>query len=182
MRASSAAAWALVGMTAVGLARRLGESRIGHTATATADLDRAGTLAAWVPSPPVTPTGRTVAAAWAAPLTTVGALLARAGGSRLQWDGQRGCWVARGVSGPSGWILGQLGLQANTIGHVVLVRTPTASATLLDHEAVHVRQGERLGPLLPLIYAAFSATHGYRDNPLEHAARLGAARIRTVHP
>jgi len=169
-------------MTAVGLARRLGESRGGHGGATPADPNGAGALATWVPRRPATPTGRTVAAAWAAPLTTMGALLARAGGSRLRWDGPRGCWVARGVSGPSGWILGQLGLQANTIGHVVLVRTPTASATLLDHEAVHVRQGERLGPLLPLLYAALSATHGYRDNPLERAARLGAAQLRTSRP
>jgi hypothetical protein len=86
------------------------------------------------------------------------------------------------VAGPSGWILARLGLQANTIGHVVLVRTPTASSTLLDHEAIHVRQGERLGPLLPLLYAGLSATHGYRDNPLEQAARLGARPVRTTRP
>ena len=40
---------------------------------------------------------------------------------------------------------------------------------------MHVRQAERLGPLLPLLYAWFSARYGYRENPLERGARAGAA-------
>jgi hypothetical protein len=181
MTGSSAATWGLAAVTAVGLIRRVDEARRERSG-APVDTHVAGALGNWIPEQPRTQAGRVAAAAWAAPLTTVGALLARAGGSRLRWDGPRGCWVARDVGGPSGWILARLGLQANTIGHVVLVRTPTASEALLDHEAVHVRQGERLGPLLPLLYAGLSATHGYRDNPLERAARMGAERIRTAGP
>lgn len=182
MTGSSATAWSLAAVTAVGLARRLTEARRERSGSAPPDRHDASFLGTWIPESPTTAAGRLVTVAWAAPLTTVGALLARAGGSRLRWDATRGCWVARDVSGPSGWILARLGLQANTIGHVVLVRTPAASPLLLDHEAVHVRQGERLGPLLPLLYAALSATHGYRDNPLEQAARLGAGQVRTTRP
>lgn len=179
MTGSAAATWGLAAVTAAGLVRRVGEARRERSG-APVDTHGTGTLGSWIPEQPSTPAGRAAATAWAAPLTTVGALLARAGGSRLRWDGSRGCWVARDVGGPSGWILKRLGLQANTVGHVVLVRTPTAPQALLDHEAIHVRQGERLGPLLPLLYAGLSATHGYWDNPLERAARLGA--IRTARP
>ncbi|MEX0705789.1 MAG: hypothetical protein WD041_04155, partial [Nitriliruptoraceae bacterium] len=50
------------------------------------------------------------------------------------------------------------------------------SASLLAHEAVHVRQFERLGPLMVPVYLWLAARHGYRDHPLERAARLGARR------
>ena len=129
----------------------------------------------WHPAPPASRAGRVAAAAWAAPLTTLGALLAGAGGARATWDPARGCWVATGVRGPSRVLLRALGLSANAIGQVVVVVTPRASDRLLDHEVVHVRQAERLGPLLPVLYAWFSARYGYRENPLERGARAGAA-------
>ena len=132
-------------------------------------------IGSWVPTAPTTAQGRLAAAAWAAPLTTVGGLVTGLGRSRASWDPRRGCWVATDVGGLSNRLLALLGLQANTLGHVVVVRTPQASSSLLDHEAVHVRQAERLGPLLPVLYAVLSARYGYRHNPLEHAARQGAA-------
>ncbi len=188
-RLGSPGAWvsaAAVGLVAAGAARRLREVQqvrrgtVAPLGPATRTLPgRQGPVAAridsWHPSPPATATGRVAAAAWAAPLTTLGALLARAGGARATWDPRRGCWVATGVAGPSRVLLRALGLSANAIGQVVVVVTPRASAALLDHEVVHVRQAERLGPLLPLLYAWFSARYGYRENPLERGARAGAA-------
>ncbi|MCC5950336.1 MAG: hypothetical protein JJT89_17930, partial [Nitriliruptoraceae bacterium] len=132
-------------------------------------------LARWVPPRPSTPLGRVVAAGWAAPLTAVGILVALAGGRLPHWDATRGCLIARGVGGPSRRALGSVGADANTIGQVVLCRQAQPGAPLLDHESVHVRQGERLGMLLPISYAWASARHGYRDNPFERAARQGAA-------
>lgn len=177
---------ATVAVVATGAARRLHEvrrSRRGSTAPlgpATRTVaGRQGPLAArldtWHPAPPRTRFGRAVTGAWAGPMTTVGGLLAAAGGARATWDAPRGCWVATGVGGPSGVLLRALGLHANAIGQVVVVRTPTASPALLDHEVVHVRQAERLGPLLPVLYAWFSARYGYRENPLERGARHGAS-------
>lgn len=166
-----------VGGVALGVARRLREraaQRAGRRLPAARLGPLADQLAHWVPAIPPSDGVRMATGAWAGPLTTIGALLAGMGGARADWDGARGCWVATGVGGPSGWVLARLGFDANTIGHVVLVRGDTPSATLLDHEAVHVRQAERLGPLLPLLYGACAARYGYRDNPLERAARRGA--------
>lgn len=180
---------AAAGLVTAGTVRRLLEVRSARRgglaplgpATRTV-AGRQGPVAArvdtWHPAPPRTAAGRVLTAAWAAPLTTVGALLAAAGGGRATWDARRGCWVATGVGGPSGVVLGALGLSANAIGQVVVVRTGRASDALLDHEVVHVRQAERLGPLLPLLYAWFSARYGYRENPLERGARAGAASRR----
>lgn len=133
-------------------------------------------FAAWVPARPRTPLGRIASASWAAPLTALGVLVAAAGGSVPRRDATRGCWVATDVRGPSRAALGAVGASANTIGRVVLVRSGTAGPDLLDHEAVHVRQAERLGPLLPVAYAWAAAVHGYTDNPFERAARAGARR------
>jgi hypothetical protein len=133
-------------------------------------------VAAWVPARPSTPLGRAAAACWAAPLTAVGFAVALAGGRVPRRDTERDCWVAVGVGGPSRTVLGAVGAAANTIGRVVVVRGPGAGPALLDHEAVHVRQAERLGPLLPVAYAWLGARYGYADNPLERAARTGARR------
>jgi hypothetical protein len=186
VRAGTAVSTATVALVASGALRRLlevRETRRGDLAplgpTTRTVAGRQGPLAAavddWHPAPPRTRLGRFAAAAWAAPMTTTGALLAAAGGGRPTWDPRRGCWVATGVRGPSGVLLRALGLTANAIGQVVVVRTARPSAALLDHEVVHVRQFERLGPLLPALYAWFSARYGYRENPLERGARAGAA-------
>lgn len=177
MTPGAVATLAGVGGVALGVARRLREraaQRAGRRLPAAQLGPLADQLAHWVPAAPASDGVRMVTGAWAGPLTTIGALLAGMGGARAAWDGARGCWVATGVAGPSGWVLSRLGFDANTIGHVVLVRGDTPSAALLDHEAVHVRQAERLGPLLPLLYGACAARYGYRDNPLERAARRGA--------
>ena len=138
----------------------------------------AALLSSWVPAPPRTLGGQLAATAWSAPLTLVGLGVALISGARPRWDASRRCLVATGVGGPSGAALRLVGAGANTIGQVVLCRSDTPSETLLDHEAVHVRQSERLGPLLVPAYLWLNALHGYRDNPLEHAARRGARSAR----
>lgn len=133
-------------------------------------------LAAWVPAPPQTRATQLTATLWAGPLTIVGVGVALAGGRIPRWDPVRRCLVARDVGGPSRRALRGVGADANTIGQVVLSRLPSPPPSLLDHEAVHVRQSERLGPFMPVAYAWAGARHGYRDNPFERAARAGAAR------
>ena len=136
-------------------------------------------LATWVPSRPTGRAGRTAAAVWAAPLTAVGLLVAALGGGARRWDVERGCLVVEVVGGPSAAALRAVGADANAIGQVVLARAPVAPEVLLDHEAVHVRQAERLGPLLFPAYVWLAARYGYRDHPLERAARAGARAART---
>ena len=133
-------------------------------------------LATWVPEPPRTPVGRAVAFVWASPLTAVGLLVAFVSGGRPRWQPDYGCFVTDGVRGPSAAALRLVGAQANAIGHVVLSRQGTSAPALLAHEAVHVRQAERLGPLLFPVYLWMSARYGYRHHPIEQAARLGATR------
>ena len=134
----------------------------------------AASIAAWVPAPPRTLMGQLAATVWSAPLTLVGLAAATLSGARLRWDPSRRCLVATSVGGLSGLALRMVGAGANTIGQVVLCMGALPSQALLDHEAVHVRQAERLGPLLIPAYLWLNAIHGYRDNPLEHAARRGA--------
>lgn len=137
-------------------------------------------LAGWVPEPARTLAGQLAVTVWSAPLTAVGIATAALSGSRLRWDAARRCLVATGVGGPSGLALRLVGAGANTIGQVVLCRVDGPSPALLDHEAIHVRQAERLGPLLVPAYLWLNALFGYRDNPLEHAARRGARRALVV--
>lgn len=157
---------------------RRGELPPAAPAVAARPTDAAGAFAerfaGWVPSPPRSPTTRVLAQVWAAPLTLPGFALALLSGARPHWSAVHGCWVARGVGGPSGLVLRGLGAGANTVGLVVLCRHQRPSEALLAHEAVHARQAERLGPTLLPIYVWMAARYGYRDNPLERAARLGA--------
>lgn len=133
-------------------------------------------LSHWVPERPRSVALRAAVALWAAPLTLVGLAFALVAGARPSYDDDLGCLVATVIGGPSRRALALVGADANTIGQVVLARPERPSAALLAHEAVHVRQAERLGPLLLPVYAVLSAARGYRRNPLERAARLGAAQ------
>ena len=139
-------------------------------------------LATWVPPRPRTTLGRVAGALWAAPLTLVGLVFAAVSGASPRWDPTSGCLVTRGVRGPSRVALRSVGAHANAIGHVVLSWREEPSAALLAHEAVHVRQAERLGPLLFVLYVWLGARYGYRDHPLERAARLGARQIAQNQP
>lgn len=173
----------------VGVARQRGEAervRRGELrpASAAADIPPArepgrlgARVAAWAPQRPRTPLGRVLAAAWAAPLTAVGLALAVLAGRRPRWDPTHGCLVVDGMRGPSALALRAVGADANTIGQIVLSRHPRPPEVLLAHEAVHVRQSERLGPLLFPAYVWLGARYGYRDHPLERSARAGARRV-----
>ena len=139
-------------------------------------------LAVWVPDPPATIPGRIAAGVWAGPLTAVGMAIAVVSGARPRWDPALRCFVTRGVRGPSAHALRAVGADANAIGQVVLSRGGEPQPVLLAHEAVHVRQAERLGPMLFVLYVWLGARYGYRDHPLERAARLGARRVRPSGP
>lgn len=135
-------------------------------------------VAAWLPAPPASRLGRAAATAWAGPLTAPGLAIGLASGARPRWSRDEQCWLVEGVRGPSALALRGVGADANTVGTVVLSRQRPVSPTLLAHEVVHVRQAERLGPLLLPLYVWLAARYGYRDHPLERAARRGA-RART---
>lgn len=138
-----------------------------------------GHVATWQPARPRTWTGRVAAAIWAAPLTVPGLVLAGLGGRVPRWDATHGCFVATGIGGPSRIALDAVGADANTVGQVVIARRTELSPALLAHEVAHVRQGERLGATLLPAYLWLAARYGYRDHPLERAARASAAEALT---
>lgn len=134
-------------------------------------------LATYVPEPPMTPFGRLLAGLWSGPLTLIGLALALAAGRRPRWNDAHRCYVTIAERGPSAVALRVVGAQANTIGQIVVCVRPDPSEVLLAHEAVHVRQMERFGPFTFPLYLWLGARYGYRDHPLERAARLGAQRL-----
>jgi hypothetical protein len=182
---------ATLGAGVVGVVRQRAEAQAirrntRERATAASDVapiarygPLASRLAVWVPPAPATTTGQVVSALWAAPLTAIGLVLAVLSGSHPRWDPVLRCFVTRGVHGPSALALRTVGADANAIGQVVLSRRRDPPPVLLAHEAVHVRQAERLGPLLFVLYVWLGARYGYRDHPLERAARLGARQSLT---
>lgn len=160
--------------------QRVADGRLAPvtSATFTVPATRQGPLArrasTWEPQRPTTGAGRVAAAVWAAPNSLVGALVAATTGGRPRWDEEHGCIVVEGGSRGSVRLLRAMGLSANAIGHVVVSRFPTTPPNLLAHEAAHVRQAERLGPLLLPAYLWWLARYGYRDHPLERGARAAA--------
>ena len=119
---------------------------------------------------------------WALPVTVLGlfvALVARSSGGKVRRvDGvleAAGGWPARILqrgfpfSGP---------VVAITLGHVVVGLSQEALDATRIHERVHVRQFERWGVLLlvlyPLagLYAGLRGGCPYRDNVFEQEARL----------
>lgn len=107
---------------------------------------------------------------WASPATAIGAVLS------LFFDKRsvtRGIVVAEGARWPRrlGWRY-----RAITFGHTVLSIDELDESTL-RHEVVHVRQYERWGPLLLIVYPLASlwvklrGGHAYLDNPFEVEAR-----------
>jgi hypothetical protein len=190
MRIADVVLGAVVGLGTVAAARqgleqraiRRGTRAPAHATThalpaATGTFER---LATWTPPPPRTRLGRAASAAWAAPLTVLGATLVAAGRARAVWDPALGAYVARGVGGPSGRLLRMAGVHANALGHMVVCSIHDPSRALLEHEATHVRQAERLGPAIVPLYLWLGARYGYRDNPLERAARRRASHVTSV--
>lgn len=136
----------------------------------------AGRFARWEPARPASLTGRIAVTLWAAPLSVVGLAFGLLGGGRPRWDATHGCLVFEGTGGLSGRALEAVGAGANAVGHVVLSRHEHTPPALLAHEAAHVRQAERLGPLLLPVYVLWQARYGYRHNPVERGARRRALR------
>lgn len=128
-------------------------------------------LAAWDPPAPATALGRAAARVWAAPMTLGG--LALAAVTAGQWRREGDLLVVESVRGPVGRLFARRGFSAATLGHVVVaVRPPEPE--LLAHERSHTRQAERLGPLFGPLYLGLLAAYGYREHPLERAARRSA--------
>lgn len=115
---------------------------------------------------------------WAAPATLPGlllALLALVGGARCQWVHGvlevAGGWLDRSASRSTRRFV------AITFGHVVLGESTEVLARWRRHEHAHVRQFERLGALMLLLYPLASlwlwlrGGRPYWDNPFEREAR-----------
>jgi hypothetical protein len=122
--------------------------------------------------------GRLIRLLWAAPLTAFGVVPALA------------VWLARGcvcwregaldVHGPLASVVLRwpgLNFSAVTIGHIIIARDARCCASAGAHERVHVRQGERWGPLFPFAYCGaglwqvLQGKRFYWDNPFEVEAR-----------
>lgn len=130
-------------------------------------------IAGWVPEPPRTPLGRAAAYVWAGPLTVAGLMAGAA--SLVAPRRVVGVLLFSPARGPAAQFLRVRGFSAMTIGHVVVARIEPSEA-LLAHELVHVRQAERLGPLMAPLYLALMAVYGYARHPMERAARLAQRR------
>lgn len=139
-------------------------------------------VAGWLPTAPGTPAGRLAAAVWTGPATVIGVAIGTLGRGRARWDPEFRCLVFEGVGGIPARLLRSVGAGANAVGQVVISTYDDTSRLLLAHEALHVRQAERLGPALLPLYVLLGARYGYRSNPIERAARLAAARAAPEEP
>lgn len=109
---------------------------------------------------------------WAAPYTLLGMSIGVIG---LCFGGgvsvHRGCLEFHG--GLSKAILSRLGVIGMTLGHTILGQHQLGLEQARDHEQVHVRQYEILGPLFVPVYLGCSlwlwlrGRDPYRDNPFE---------------
>jgi len=131
---------------------------------------------------------------WALPVTLLGmlvALIARSSGGALQRvDG-----VLEAAGGWPAWVLRRGfpfsgAVAAITLGHVVVGVSLSALAATRAHERAHVRQFERWGLLLLVLYplaglhAWVHGGHPYRDNHFECEARAAedVARCEAERP
>ena len=131
---------------------------------------------------------------WVAPITLAGLALAAlaclAGASARRVDGVLEVGGARRLRG-LGRLPGLRGVEAITLGHVILGRDHATLARWRHHEQVHVRQHERWGPLFWPLYLGGSLRawlrggDAYRDNPFEceaFSAEPGPARSADAGP
>ena len=123
---------------------------------------------------------RALAYLWAGPNSLIGLALgslALLGGGRLQRvdgvleaNGPLLAWLLTRAALPS------TGVEALTLGHVVLGRNAACLARCRQHELVHVRQYEAWGPFfLPAYFFSslfqwFAGRDPYRDNRFEREA------------
>ncbi len=117
---------------------------------------------------------RLLAYAWSCPTTLLG--IAAGLASLSVPRATNGILLFTSGRGFAWWFLTRRGYTAITLGHVVLV-TPKAATDVLAHEMIHVRQGERWGPLfvpaylLAMLALRLRGRHPYWDNPFEAEAR-----------
>ncbi len=117
---------------------------------------------------------------WALPYTALGLAIGLIGmlfGTQVRMVGGAIEFYEGGVK----WFIHQLPngefTLALTLGHVILGQTDASLEISRKHEAVHIAQYERWGPLmLPLyfscsLYLWFRGKRFYRDNPFEREAR-----------
>ncbi|KVW95682.1 hypothetical protein [Thiobacillus denitrificans] len=131
---------------------------------------------------------------WALPVTLLGMLVAAiarsSGGTLLRVDG-----VLEAAGGWPAWVLRRGfpfsgAVAAITLGHVVVGESLDALTATRAHERAHVRQFERWGVLLLVLYplagliAWARGGHPYRDNVFECEARAteSAARVKSARP
>lgn len=123
---------------------------------------------------------------WPLPVTLMGmlvALIARSSGGALQRvDGvleSAGGWPARVLR--RGFPFSG-SVAAMTLGHVVVGVSAVALHATREHERVHVKQFERWGVLLLVLYplagllAALKGGNPYRDNVFEREARAADSK------
>ncbi len=112
---------------------------------------------------------RALAYVWAVPTTVLG--LIAAGAAVLTGGRAR---VEQGVlevhGGVTRWLLKRAvpiagGVEAMTLGHVVVARSPEALSRTRAHERVHVRQCEHWGPFFVPAYLAASFWAFFRGRP-----------------
>ncbi len=122
---------------------------------------------------------KTAVIIWASPYSIIGLFIGFAGvffGGRVRIAGPAIEFYDGGIK----WFVhrlphGQFTL-ALTLGHVILGQTDAALAVSRKHEAVHVAQYERWGPLmlpaylLSSCYVYLMGKRFYRDNPFEREA------------
>ena len=123
---------------------------------------------------------RTLRILWAGPNSLVGLVLAPFFRRR---SFTRGVLLAEGAEWPRRL---RWRYSAITFGHVVLSVKDPIRQDVLEHELVHVRQYEWLGPLFLPVYVVASLVallrgrHPYRDNAFEAHARA-STEVRTFH-
>ncbi|MGB7348170.1 MAG: hypothetical protein WBD20_28355 [Pirellulaceae bacterium] len=108
---------------------------------------------------------------WASPYTVSGIAIGLLLGGRFRRVGGvveiHGPWIAKGLGSMP------VPAMAMTFGHVVFGVDHVALDVTRRHEAVHVRQYERWGPLFvpaylaASVYLAVRGRDAYRDNPFE---------------
>ena len=163
---------AVLGITTVAVGAALARSRRRAAAGVAGVVGPR--LQAWVPDPPQTPLTRLLGIIWASPITAAGLLAGAASAARPRLV--QGVLLFAPARGVTGWMVRRRGFAAAGLGHVVIALDEPSTA-LLVHELAHVRQAERLGPLMAPTYLALLAVHGYQRHPMERAARLAADGI-----
>ena len=105
------------------------------------------------------------------PATAIGVLLALGSGAGpWSWRSAGRVRLAICHRGLARWVLARRGFVAITLGDVVVAVRPLTPEER-RHESAHLDQYRDLGWRFLPLYLYYQWRHGYRDNPLEVAAR-----------